>query len=53
MLLENTLNNNKSTITAMKDRLNELESIKTDKSSINLKLSDFQQENYELKNELR
>ena len=53
MLLENTLSNNKSTIKAMRDRLSQNEGIKLDKSSINIKLSDCQEENFELKTEIR
>ena len=53
MILENTINNKNSSISSLKERLNELESIKTDKSNINMKLSDSLEENTLLKNEIR
>ena len=40
-------------MSGIRDRLNELEEIRSDKTNINSKLYDYEQENFELKNELR
>jgi hypothetical protein len=53
MILENTINNKNSSISSMKERLSELESIKLDKSNLNIKLTESLEENNQIKNEIR